>query len=61
VRDLSVRTIGSPSFRGLQQLLDDLGCAPGGNTLAVITDITEELRVYIKARNSLPPHPPSLS
>uniref|UniRef100_A0A061RKB2 Paladin-like isoform x3 n=1 Tax=Tetraselmis sp. GSL018 TaxID=582737 RepID=A0A061RKB2_9CHLO len=50
VESLPVYTLGSPSVDMLKAFLDSIGCSPGGNGLAVITDITEELTVYIKGK-----------
>lgn len=45
---LPIYAIGSPNLQALMRVLSDLGCEPGGSRLAVFTDITEEITIFIK-------------
>ncbi len=48
VEGLLIYTIGSPTLVQLQNVLEELGCGPGSNKLAIISDITEEVTIFIK-------------
>lgn len=45
--NLPVYTIGNATVDGLRKLLSTLGALPGGNTHVVITDLREELVLYV--------------
>jgi hypothetical protein len=44
---LPIYTIGNSSCSGLRKLLTHLGAGPGGDTHVVLTDVREELVVYV--------------
>lgn len=44
---LPVHTVGAATVKGLRKLLESLGAKPGGPTHVVITDLREELVLYI--------------
>jgi hypothetical protein len=44
---LPIYTIGNSSCSGLRKLLKHLGAGPGGDTHVVLTDVREELVVYV--------------
>jgi hypothetical protein len=44
---LPVHTVGAATVKGLRKLLESLGARPGGPTHVVITDLREELVLYI--------------
>ncbi len=45
--ELPVHTVGAATVKGLRKLLESLGAKPGGPTHVVITDLREELVLYI--------------
>lgn len=45
--DLPVHTVGAATVKGLRRLLESFGAKPGGPTHVVITDLREELVLYI--------------
>jgi Inositol hexakisphosphate len=44
---LPVHTVGAATVKGLRKLLESLGARPGGPTHVIITDLREELVLYI--------------
>ena len=44
---LPIYTIGNTSCAGLRKLLSHLGAGPGGNAHVLVTDVREELVVYV--------------
>ena len=46
--DPPIVTVGSCTVPGLAAILGALGCGPGGGRVAVLTDLREELAVYVR-------------